>query len=189
MVYRWIIAAIWLALIVFWAVSARYAKRNVGARPVWGHIGLRLATVALVLIVLALPPVRRAFGALQAFQAQTAALGVTGVALCVAGAVLAVLARVHLGRNWGMPISRKENPELVTSGPYAYVRHPIYGGMMLAMLGTAIGASFFWVVPLVLFGGYFVFSARREEEIMLAQFPVQYRAYMQRTWMLLPYVL
>jgi protein-S-isoprenylcysteine O-methyltransferase Ste14 len=60
---------------------------------------------------------------------------------------------------------------------------------MLAMVGTAIGASAFWVVPLVLFGGYFVYSARREEKIMTAQFPEQYPAYMRRTWMLLPFAL
>jgi protein-S-isoprenylcysteine O-methyltransferase Ste14 len=62
-------------------------------------------------------------------------------------------------------------------------------GIMLAMLGTAIGASVFWIVPLILFGGYFVYCARREEEIMIAQFPEQYPAYMRRTRMLLPLVL
>jgi protein-S-isoprenylcysteine O-methyltransferase Ste14 len=115
-------------------------------------------------------------------------LGVAGVVLCVAGVALAVLGRLYLGRNWGMPGSRKENPELVTNGPYQYVRHPIYGGIMLAMLGTAIGASAFWIVPLILFSGYFVYSARREEKIMIAQFPQQYPAYMRRTTMLLPFV-
>jgi protein-S-isoprenylcysteine O-methyltransferase Ste14 len=73
---------------------------------------------------------------------------------------LAVLGRFYLGRNWGLPASRKENPELVTDGPYSYVRHPIYGGILLAMLGTAIGAGAFWVVPLVLAANTDVSSVR-----------------------------
>jgi len=49
--------------------------------------------------------------------------------------------RRHLGRNWGMPMPLKEQPELVTSGPYARIRHPIYTGLILAMLGSAIGVN------------------------------------------------
>ena len=85
-----------------------------------------------------------------------------------------------------MPMSTKENPELVTTGPYAFVRHPIYTGILLAMLGTAIGENVSWLLPLLLFGGYFIYSARREEELMLRQFPEQYPAYMRRTNMLVP---
>jgi protein-S-isoprenylcysteine O-methyltransferase Ste14 len=186
-IYRSLIVALWLGLIVYWAVSSIGAKRSLGPRQTWNGIGLRLIVVALVLIVLAVPPVRQTFRDLQAYQTRSMVLGFAGVVLCAAGVGLAVLGRLYLGRNWGMPGSRKENPELVTNGPYQYVRHPIYGGIMLAMLGTAIGASAFWVVPLVLFSGYFVYSARCEEKIMIAQFPEQYPAYMQRTRMLLPF--
>lgn len=185
-VYRWLIVALWLGLTAYWAVSAVGAKRSLDSRQAWKEIGLRLIVVALVLILLAVPPVRHAFRDLQSYQAQSAVLGIAGVVLCAAGVGLAVLARLYLGRNWGLPVSRKENPELVTKGPYGYVRHPIYIGIILAMLGTAIGGSAFWVVPLVLFGGYFAYSARREEKIMIAQFPEQYPAYMRRTRMLLP---
>jgi protein-S-isoprenylcysteine O-methyltransferase Ste14 len=188
-IYRWLIVALWLALISYWVISAVAAKRSLGSRQTSNEIGLRLIVVALVLIELAVPPVRHALRDLQAYQTQSAALGIVGVVLCVAGVGVAILARLYLGRNWGLPVSRKENPELVTNGPYGYVRHPIYGGIMLAMLGTAIGASVFWIVPLILFGGYFVYCARREEEIMIAQFPEQYPAYMRRTRMLLPLVL
>jgi protein-S-isoprenylcysteine O-methyltransferase Ste14 len=186
-IYRSLIVALWLGLIVYWAVSSIGAKRSLGPCQTWNGIGLRLIVVALVLIVLAVPPVRQTFRDLQAYQTRSMVLGFAGVLLCAAGVGLAVLGRVYLGRNWGLPGSRKENPELVTNGPYQYVRHPIYGGIMLAMLGTAIGASAFWVVPLVLFSGYFVYSARCEEKIMIAQFPEQYPAYMQRTRMLLPF--
>jgi protein-S-isoprenylcysteine O-methyltransferase Ste14 len=85
-----------------------------------------------------------------------------------------------------MPMSRKEQPELVTSGPYATIRHPIYTGLILAMLGSAIGVNIFWAVMLVPVGVYFIYSARREEAIILQLFPEQYAAYMGRTGMLVP---
>jgi protein-S-isoprenylcysteine O-methyltransferase Ste14 len=83
-------------------------------------------------------------------------------------------------------MSRKEQPELITSGPYAVIRHPIYTGLILAMLGSAIGVNVFWAVLLIPLGAYFIFSARREETIMLQLFPQQYPAYMARTGMLAP---
>ena len=86
-----------------------------------------------------------------------------------------------------MPMSRKANPDLVMTGPYAHVRHPIYSGILLAMLGSAIGASVFWVLPFALFGTYFFYSARREEAFMVSLFPQDYRDYMARSNMLLPW--
>jgi protein-S-isoprenylcysteine O-methyltransferase Ste14 len=188
-IYRWLIAALWLGLCAYWAISAVGVKRNLDRRASWKEFGLRGLVAALVLLLLAVPPLRHLLRELQADQTRSAALGAIGVILCAAGIGLMVAARIHLGRNWGMPVSRKEDPELVMSGPYARVRHPIYGVIMLAMLGTTIGASVFWAVPLVLFGIYFVFAARREENNMTMQFPEQYPAYMRRTRMLLPLVL
>jgi protein-S-isoprenylcysteine O-methyltransferase Ste14 len=188
-VYRWFIVALWLGIGAFWAVSAIGVKRNLGRRAAWKEFGLRLLIAALVLLVFGIAPLRDLFRQLQADQTRSPLLGIIGVMLCATGVGLMVAARIHLGRNWGMPASRKENPELITSGPYAHVRHPIYGGIMLAMLGTTIGATVFWSVPLLLFSLYFVHAARREENIMTTQFPEQYPAYMRRTRMLLPFVL
>ena len=83
-------------------------------------------------------------------------------------------------------MSQKEQPELVTSGPYAFIRHPIYTGLIVAMLGSAMGVSVLWALLLVLIGPYFIYSARREETIMLQLFPEQYAVYMARTGMLAP---
>ena len=187
--YRWLIDLLWLGLGAYWAVSAIGVKRNLDSRAIWKGMGLRLLLVALALLVLAVPPVHHLFGELQADQKRSALLGIVGVVLCAAGVGVMVAARIHLGRNWGMPTSRKEHPELITSGPYAYVRHPIYCGIILAMFGTMIGASVFWAVPLLLFTLYFVYAAHREEDFMIAQFPEQYPAYQRRTRMLLPFVL
>ena len=144
-IYRWLIVALWLALISWWVISAVGAKRSLGSRQTWNEIGLRLIVVTLVLIVLAVPPVRHALHdlqayqtlrELQAYQTQSVALGIVGVVLCVAGVGVAILARLYLGRNWGLPVSRKENPELVTNGPYGYVRHPIYSGILQLSLAA-----------------------------------------------------
>jgi protein-S-isoprenylcysteine O-methyltransferase Ste14 len=122
----------------------------------------------------------------QHYFGRSIALGWTGVALCVLGFGLAINARWHLGRNWGMPMSLKEQPELVTSGPYASIRHPIYTGLLLGMLGSAIGVNISWAVLLIPVGAYFIYGARREEASMLRLFPEQYAAYARRTGMLLP---
>jgi len=188
-IYRWLIVALWLGLSAYWAASAIGVKQNLDTRATWKEIGVRLLVAALGLLLLAVPAVRHLFRELQTDQTQSARLGIVGVILCAAGVGLMVAARIHLGRNWGMRASRKENPELITSGSYAYLRHPIYAGIILAMLGTTIGASVFWAVPFLLFSVYFVYAARREENIMITQFPEQYPAYKRRTRMLLPFVL
>ena len=84
-------------------------------------------------------------------------------------------------------MSRKEQPELVTSGPYAHIRHSIYTGLILAMLGSAMGVNVGWALLLVPVGAYFIYSARREEAVMLRLFPEQYAAYMARTGMFAPW--
>ncbi|MGH8300548.1 MAG: methyltransferase family protein, partial [Steroidobacteraceae bacterium] len=96
---------------------------------------------------------------------------------------------MNLGRNWGMPMSLRQGHELVTSGPYAYVRHPIYTGIMLAMIGSALAVGLLWLLLFALYFAYFLFSARTEEQMMLAQFPDTYPAYRRRTRMLIPFVL
>ena len=85
-------------------------------------------------------------------------------------------------------MSQKVDPELVTTGPYRSVRHPIYSGIILAMVGTAIAVSVYWLIAVVLLGGYFLYSAIMEERIMAGLFPDSYPAYKQSTKMLVPFI-
>ena len=181
-----IIAALWLLFVAYWAVAAVGAKRNASGRLWRGGIGLRLVVILLIATVLRSPALREFLAETQRSASQSSLLGWSGVALCAFGFGLAINARWHLGRNWGMPMSRKEQPELVTSGPYAIIRHPIYAGLILAMLGSAIGVNIFWLVLLIPVGAYFILSARQEESAMLQLFPEQYAAYTARTGMLAP---
>ena len=112
-----------------------------------------------------------------------------GVALCAFGIALAIWARTVIGRNWGMPMSQKENPELVTSGPYAHVRHPIYTGTLTAMLGSTLTLGAILFIPFLFFGAYFIYSAMKEEATMARLFPGTYTEYRRRTSMLIPFVL
>ena len=184
--YRWIIAGLWVLFVAYWAVAAVGAKRNASGLMWRGGIGLRLLLILTIAVVVRSPSLRGFLAETQRSASHSSLLGWTGVALCVLGFGLAISARWHLGRNWGMPMSRKEQPELVTSGPYAFIRHPIYTGLILAMLGSAIGVNVSWSLMLLPVGGYFIYSARREESLMLRQFPEQYAAYMARTGMLAP---
>jgi protein-S-isoprenylcysteine O-methyltransferase Ste14 len=111
-----------------------------------------------------------------------------GLAIWVLGLGLAVWARIYLGRNWGMPTSTRENPELVTSGPYRAIRHPIYTGILPAMIGSAIAVSVWCLIAVALIGGYFIYSAFVEERNMTRLFPGAYPEYQQSTKMLIPVI-
>jgi protein-S-isoprenylcysteine O-methyltransferase Ste14 len=185
-----IIPGLWLLFTVYWIISARFAKRSVGGRARWWtHVAIRAGMVALVVIALSSATLRHDLRVAQAYQAHHPLLAVIGIILVLLGIGIAVWARIELGRNWGTPMSQRVDPELITGGPYAHVRHPIYSGIILGMIGSAIGHSIAWTLPLILFGAYFIYSARREEELMCRLFPESYPAYMQRTHMLVPYVL
>ena len=111
-----------------------------------------------------------------------------GLFLFVLGLGFAIWARVHIGRNWGSPMSQKDEPELVTSGPYHLVRHPIYSGILLGGVGTAVALSWLWLIAVALAGVYFVYSATVEESYLTEQFPETYPVYRSSTKMLVPFV-
>lgn len=171
----------WALFWLYWYIAARSMKR--GRRP-WSHE----IRIRLVMIVVAILVVR--FGGFRGHGIDTDRwLEAIGLLLFAAGIAFAVWARLVIGRNWGTPMTEKDEPELVTSGPYRLVRHPIYSGILLASVGTAIALSWPWLVLVALIGMYFVYSARVEERFLEKQFPEQYRAYERTTKMLVPFVL
>jgi protein-S-isoprenylcysteine O-methyltransferase Ste14 len=87
-----------------------------------------------------------------------------------------------------MPMTRRNEPELVTTGPYRRVRHPIYTGIIVAMLGTALATTVFALIAVAVLAAYFIYSATREEAFLLGQFPDTYPAYKRATKMLVPFV-
>jgi protein-S-isoprenylcysteine O-methyltransferase Ste14 len=164
---------------------------RVGSRWVWWReIAIRLGFFALAMLVLQVAFVSHVLPNVRPYAFNSSpVMGLIGFICAAVGIGLVILARNYLGRNAGVAVAGRENPALVTTGPYALVRHPLYGGMLLAMLGSAIGQSVFWLLPLIVYGPYFIRGARQEEKRLLEQFPDRYRAYMKRTKMLLPFVL
>jgi protein-S-isoprenylcysteine O-methyltransferase Ste14 len=116
-------------------------------------------------------------------------LAVIGTVLLILGLLFAVWARVNIGKNWGRPMSEKEDPELVTSGPYKYVRHPIYSGFLLAAFGTGLALGVIWLLIFIVIVIYFMFSAYKEEEFLTKQFGETYKKYKQHTKMLIPFII
>jgi protein-S-isoprenylcysteine O-methyltransferase Ste14 len=177
-----IIGAGWIVFWAYWLVMATTAKAG---RSRW----TRFAAVRVGIILVALLLIRlRVVKGHEAAAGNPWLLG-AGLAIFVLGLALAVWARVYLGRNWGMPMSQRADPELVTTGPYGRVRHPIYSGIILGMVGTAIAVSPYWLIAVAFLGAYFLFSAVVEERTMAKLFPAAYPPYKRATKMLIPYVL
>jgi protein-S-isoprenylcysteine O-methyltransferase Ste14 len=116
------------------------------------------------------------------------ALGWISAALTAIGIGFAIWARANLGRNWSSRPAVKEHHELVTTGPYAYVRHPIYSGILLAALGTALISSIFGVGMFIFVSIAFALRMHKEERIMLELFPEQYPEYQRHTKHLVPFI-
>jgi protein-S-isoprenylcysteine O-methyltransferase Ste14 len=116
--------------------------------------------------------------------------GYIGLGLALLGAAFAIWARLALGENWSAAVTVKENHAFVQRGPYRLVRHPIYAGGLLAMLGTAIvyGEAGCFVAVILAFVGWWV-KARREEQFMTQQFGDEYRCYQRNVRQLIPFVL
>lgn len=171
-------AATWAAFFAYWLIAAFKVKQ--GARTGRARPPGLVIIVAFVLL--------RVFGA-NSLAVHSVVLEVVGMVILVAGLGLAVWARICLGGNWGMPMTEKREPELVTSGPYRFVRHPIYAGFLLAVLGTALVTNLFFLIALAVMTVYFAYSASVEERTMTQSFPAAYPSYRARTKMLIPFVL
>jgi protein-S-isoprenylcysteine O-methyltransferase Ste14 len=171
----------WAAFWVYWLIAAFSMKR--------GHVRWRCQVrIRLVILVLVVVLVRA--GAFRGHGVHTDPWReALGLVLFFAGLLFAIWARVNIGRNWGSPMTRKEEPELVTSGPYRFVRHPIYSGILAAGIGTAIGLSWWWLIPVALAGIYFIYGATVEERYLTEQFPDSYPAYKRSSKMLVPFIL
>ena len=173
------IAIAWLIFWVYWLASAFGVKEGRGGRRRIPLQGLSALSVLLLL---------RVFRG-GSLGVHSPILGAIGAVVFAFGIGLAVWARVNLGRNWGMPMTEKTEPELVTSGPYRFVRHPIYSGLLAGVLGTALATNLIGLIIVAILGGFFYYSASVEEKNLTATFPAAYPAYRTSTKMLIPFVL
>jgi protein-S-isoprenylcysteine O-methyltransferase Ste14 len=177
-----IIGVGWTVFWAYWLVMAFTAKAE---QTRWSRFaGVRVGLILFTLVLIRL----RVFRGPGAATRDPWLLGI-GLAVFVLGLALAVWARVYLGGNWGMPMSRRADPELVTTGPYRWIRHPIYSGLLLGLAGTAIAVSPYWLIAVAIAGAYFLVSAVVEERTMAQLFRAAYPPYRRVTKMLIPFLL
>jgi len=173
------VSCAWLVFWIYWLASATTSKESVsgGWRP-------RLAGVSAIGVILIAGVLRD-----PSLAVHNAILAAIGAVLFVCGIALAVWARLHLGRNWGMPMTQRAEPELVTSGPYRFVRHQIYSGLLIAMLGTALVNNLIGLIVVAVLIAYFYYCGTVEERNLASTFPKAYPEYRSKTKMLIPFLL
>jgi len=178
LIYRQLMLGLWLAWLLYWVIAALGAKttqrrESLGSRL--SHVVPLLIGVALIVWPLPLLPHRPLTYAV-------------GLGLLMLGLAFTVWARVYLGRNWSGTVTLKEGHELIRSGPYAYVRHPIYTGLLVALLGSAVGCGELRaMIGLCVVAGAFIRKLRIEERFMREIFPGQYQRYCAQVPSLVPF--
>jgi protein-S-isoprenylcysteine O-methyltransferase Ste14 len=185
-VTRWLIPGLWLAWVAYWMAAAAGAKHD-RRRETLASRFAHLLPLYIAILLLAAPP--HAPWATARFLPRSWVFYWIGVTLIAAGLGFSVWARLHIGRNWSAVVTVKQDHELVRSGPYRIVRHPIYSGLLLAFLGTTIArGEWLSLVAVALVVASFLRKIRLEERWMAEQFPGEYPRYRQAVAALVPFV-
>lgn len=180
-VFNLLIAILWLSFWLYWLVSA-IGKKKVIKRV---NSGQRFTFILFVIIILALSHLQ--YFHVQPFTNNKIILAL-GVILCALGLGFAIWARIHLGKNWNIEPSIQEGHELVTSGPYKWIRHPIYTGILFAFLGSTLAGNSVSLAIFIVICIIFIWRVKTEEDIMMQLFPQQYSDYKKRTKALIPFI-
>jgi protein-S-isoprenylcysteine O-methyltransferase Ste14 len=179
---------VWIVFILDWQIKASDTKATQRLEPAASRI-LRVLIFLIAIVLLAVPriPLRWLYRQLWPQGYWSFWLG---AAVTVAGLLFAVWAREHLGRNWSRSVTIKQGHELITTGPYAVVRHPIYTGILTGFLGMAIAISQVrgFIVVVLIFVVFWL-KFRMEEKWMRSQFGETYAVYARRTSALVPFLL
>jgi protein-S-isoprenylcysteine O-methyltransferase Ste14 len=178
---------VWISFLLYWQIKAANTKSTQRLEPA----GSRILRVVIFLIAFVLLWSTRIPLPWLYFQLWPVGLLPfwLGAAVTITGLLFAVWAREHLGRNWSRSVTIKQGHELITSGPYAVVRHPIYTGILTGFLGMAITISQVrgFVVFLLIFLAFWM-KFRMEEQWMRSQFGEAYATYTHQTAALVPYL-
>ena len=180
-----LLQCVWAAFGGYWLVAARGGEvEHTAESPFYRPVRLAILVITFTLLFSR----RLAFGFLgRQLMPRLVVVACVGFALTLTGLALAMWARTHLGRYWSDKVVLKVNHQLVQDGPYAYMRHPIYSGVLLGVAGTALvvdewrGALAF----LVLLANYWI-KAVQEEKILSAGFGEQFANHKRRAGFLFP---
>lgn len=178
--------ACWGVVIAFWIASAFSVKRTKAQQPLPHRL---FYLVLMAVAALLLNGTSRVINWNRAVLPQSLATGVAGDFLLLLGLVVAIWARFTLGDNWSARVALKEEHQLIERGPYRLVRHPIYTGLLLMILGTALLAARVggFLALAICFAGFWV--KLRQEEALLTKHLPGYLEYMRHTKALIPFLL
>lgn len=188
--FGYLFGGAWLLWLIYWGIGALNVKT--AARVESRTSRFLKYSLPILIAVLLLQPLRWFRGTFLAERFVPDATWIVwlGLLLTVAGLAFACWARVILGRNWSGVVQLKQDHELIVRGPYSFVRHPIYTGLLLAFLGTAIGiGEWRGLVATAIVAVSFWRKLRLEERWLCELFGDQYKAYMQRVKALIPWLL
>ncbi len=183
-----IITVCWISFAVVWLFASFWTKQSVYQQR--GAQLLRYTIPMLIGVYLIFKGPRLAYPLDLRIIPQVDSVAWAGVGLSIAGMLFCFWARLTLGRNWSGVITFKGGHELITRGPYALARHPIYTGLLVMILGTVIVSGRIAGIiglPLVFWGLWI--KLRYEEKLMLEKFTDEYAAYQRRVKRLIPFVL
>jgi protein-S-isoprenylcysteine O-methyltransferase Ste14 len=180
-----IIQAAWIAFCVYWIWAARNQKRVQKREPPLARL-LHVAYMVCGFVLLYSEDPR--FGVLnRRFLPQREWIAMLGAVLAALGVAFAIWARRHIGRNWSGQVTIRKEHELIRSGPYARIRHPIYTGLLVALAGTAIAiGEYRAIVALAVIAVGFVVKAKREEAFLATQFGPAFDEHRRQTGFFLP---
>jgi protein-S-isoprenylcysteine O-methyltransferase Ste14 len=186
-VYIYLIPILWLGWGIYWLIAAADVKATTRVESAWS----RAAHLVPLLIAGMLLTGRWRISFLdRQFMPPTALAFSAGAATVAAGLAFAVWARVVLGRNWSGTVTLKQDHELIRNGPYRWVRHPIYTGLLFAVLGTAIArAQWRGLLALLIVFVALWRKLRHEERWMREVFGTEYEKYQADVAALIPFVL
>jgi protein-S-isoprenylcysteine O-methyltransferase Ste14 len=187
--YHYLIPGLWLVWIAYWRISASDVKatqRHESPASRAAH----LLPVLIAGVLLWIGGDAEDGWLFQRFVTRSVTMFWVGTAITAAGLGFSAWARVHLGRNWSATVTVKQDHELIRSGPYAIVRHPIYTGVLFGFIGTALAiGQWRGVLAVVIVFVAFWRKLRLEERWMSETFGEDYRRYRARTRALIPFLL
>lgn len=188
--FGYLFGGAWLLWLAYWGISALHVKSAVRVESAVSRFGKY--ALPLIVAVLLLQNVRAFNGTFLNDRFVPVELWIVwlGFFLTIAGLAFACWARVILGRNWSGVVQLKKDHELIVRGPYSIVRHPIYTGLLLAFLGTALAiGAWRGLIATAIVAVSFWRKLRLEERWLCELFGEQYADYMRRVRALVPWVL
>jgi len=188
LLYNNLITLLWIAFFVYWQIMAARTKTTQRLEPASSRI-LRVVLFAAAIVLFSWHTVPVRWLRIQLWP-QSYALYNAAIAMTVAGIAFAVWARVHLGANWSRSVTVKRDHQLITSGPYRLVRHPIYTGLLFGLLGAVVAeGQVRSLIALALIAWVLWRKLRLEEAWMREEFGDTYAEYSRRTAALVPGIL